>query len=48
MKKNTVGAAMHRGTPKELKLFSKTLEEAGGHIDKDKFEKVKKLVRSIA
>ena len=26
----------------------KTLEEAGGHIDKDKFEKVKKLVRSIA
>lgn len=37
-----------RGTPKELKLFSKTLEEAGGHIDKDKFEKVKKLVRSIA
>lgn len=37
-----------RGTPKELKLFSKTLEEADGHIDKDKFEKVKKLIRSIA
>ena len=37
-----------RGTPKELKLFSKTLAEAGNHIDKDKFEKIKKLVRSIA
>ena len=37
-----------RGTPKELKLFSKTLDEAGSHIDKDKFEKVKKLIRSIA
>lgn len=37
-----------RGTPKELKLFSKTLEEASDHIEKDKFEKVKKLVRSIA
>lgn len=36
-----------RGTPKELKLFSKTLEEAGSHIDKDKFEKVKKLIRGI-
>lgn len=37
-----------RGTPKELKLFSKTLDEAGNPIDKDKFEKVKKLIRSIA
>lgn len=37
-----------RGTPKELKLFSKTLEEASGHIDKDKFDKVKKLIRSIS
>lgn len=37
-----------RGTPKELKLFSKTLEEASGHIEKDKFEKIKKLIRSIA
>lgn len=37
-----------RGTPKELKLFSKTLEEADNRIDKEKFEKLKKLVRSIA
>lgn len=37
-----------RGTPKELKLFSKTLEEAGNPIDKEKFEKIKKLIRSIA
>lgn len=37
-----------RGTPKELKLFSKTLDEAGNPIDKEKFEKVKKLIRSIA
>ncbi len=37
-----------RGTPKELKLFSKTLEEASAHIEKEKFEKIKKLIRSIA
>ncbi len=37
-----------RGTPKELKLFSKTLEEANDKIDKDKFEKIKKLIRNIA
>lgn len=37
-----------RGSPKELKLFSKTLEEAVDKIDKDKFEKLKKLIRNIA
>ncbi len=37
-----------RGTPKELKLFSKTLDEAIESIDKDKLEKIKKLIRSIA
>lgn len=37
-----------RGTPKELKLFSKTLDEAIENIDKDKLEKIKKLVRNIA
>lgn len=37
-----------RGTPKELKLFSKTLEDGGSKIDKDKFEKVKKIIRSVA
>ena len=34
-----------RGTPKELRLFSKTLDEAIDSIDKDKLEKVKKLIR---
>ena len=36
-----------RGTPKEINLFDKSLEEAEAHIDKDKFEKVKKLIRNI-
>lgn len=37
-----------RGTPKELRLFSKTLEEAIDNIDKDKLEKIKKLIRGLA
>lgn len=37
-----------RGTPKEIKLFNKTLEEAEGKIDKASFEKIRKLIRSIA
>lgn len=37
-----------RGTPKELKLFSKTLDEAIESIDKDKLEKIKKLIRNVA
>ena len=37
-----------RGSPKELKLFSKSLEEAETPIDKDEFEKLKKFIRSIA
>ena len=36
-----------RGTPKELKLFNKTLSEASSSIDKTNFEKIKKLIRSI-
>ncbi len=40
-------ARIDRGTPKELKLFSKTLEEAITKVEKEKFEQVKKLVRSI-
>lgn len=36
-----------RGTPKELKLFSKTLDESSDSIEKDKLEKVKKLIRSL-
>ncbi len=37
-----------RGTPKELKLFAKTLEDAEEKIAPDKFEKMKKLIRNIA
>ena len=37
-----------RGTPKEIKLFNKALEEAEGKIDKAEFDKVRKLIRSIA
>lgn len=37
-----------RGTPKEIPLFAKTIEEADGHADKAVFEKIKKLLRSIA
>ena len=40
-------ARIDRGMPKELKLFSKTLEEAITKVDKEKFEKVKKLIRSM-
>ena len=36
-----------RGTPKEIPLLAKTLEEADGHADKAVFEKIKKLLRSI-
>ena len=37
-----------RGSPKELRLFSKTLPEVEEPIGKDSFEKLKKLVRNIA
>lgn len=37
-----------RGTPKEIPLFAKTLEDADGAPDKAVFEKLKKLLRSIA
>ena len=37
-----------RGTPKEIKLFAKELEEADGKIEKETFDKLKKLIRSIA
>lgn len=37
-----------RGTPKEIKLFAKTIDDADGKIDKADFEKIKKLIRSIA
>lgn len=37
-----------RGTPKEIKLFAKTIDQAEGKVDKSDFEKIKKLIRSIA
>ena len=37
-----------RGTPKEIPLFAKTLEDADGNVDKAVFEKIKKLLRNIA
>ncbi len=45
---NITVARIDRGTPKELKLFNKALDEATAKISKDKFDKVKKLIRSIA
>ena len=36
-----------RGSPKELKLFSKALLDAIDTINKDKFEKIRKLVKNI-
>ena len=36
-----------RGTPKEIKLFAKTLEDAEEKITKDNLEKIKKLIRNI-
>lgn len=41
-------ARIDRGTPKELKLFAKAVDEANSKIAPEKFEKIKKLIRSIA
>lgn len=35
-----------RGTPKEIPLFAKKLEDADGHVDKALFDKLKKLLRN--
>ena len=37
-----------RGTPKEIRLFAKDLEEADAKVEKDVFDKLKKLIRNIA
>ena len=37
-----------RGTPRELKLFAKSLQDADNSIDKERFEKIKKIVRNLA
>ena len=48
---NSIGVRVtriDRGTPKEIPLFTKTLEEADGTPEKAVFEKIKKLLRGIA
>ena len=37
-----------RGTPKEIPLFAKKLEESDGTVDKAVFEKIRKLLRNIS
>ena len=37
-----------RGTPKEIPLFAKTLDDADEKVDKAVLEKLRKLLRSIA
>lgn len=37
-----------RGTPKEIPLLAKTIEDADGSVEKSVFEKIKKLLRNIA
>lgn len=37
-----------RGTPKELKLFNKALDDAENSISNDDFEKIKKTIRNMA
>lgn len=37
-----------RGTPKEIPLLAKTIENADGSVEKSVFEKIKKLLRNIA
>ena len=39
---------INRGSPKEIRLFSKSLENCEDKIDKNIFEKLKKLIRSLA
>lgn len=39
---------INRGSPKEIRLFSKTIDVCEGKTDKSNFEKLKKLIRSLA
>ena len=41
-------ARINRGSPKEINLFSKTLENCEEKTDKNTLEKLKKLIRSMA
>ncbi len=38
---------INRGSPKEIKLFSKSIEEAEGKLSKNKLDTLKKLMRNI-
>ena len=39
---------INRGSPKEIRLFSKSLDNCEEKTDKNTFEKLKKLIRSLA
>jgi hypothetical protein len=39
---------INRGSPKEIRLFSKAIENCDDKIDNSSLEKLKKLIRSIA
>ena len=39
---------INRGSPKEIKLFSKTLEEADEKVGKNKLDALKKLMRNVS
>ena len=41
-------ARINRGTPKEIQLFSKTLDACEEKTDKNTLEKLKKIIRSLA
>ena len=38
---------VNRGSPKEIRLFSKTVDEAEGSMDRKEFEKLRKVLKSI-
>ncbi len=40
-------ARIDRGSPKELKPFIKSLDEASGKVDKEDMDKLRKLIRSL-
>ena len=36
---------INRGSPKEIQLFSKTVEEADSKLDMEDFQRIKKILR---
>lgn len=38
---------VNRGSPKEIRLFSKTVDEAEGSMDRKEFEKLRKILKSV-